>query len=249
MIMKKKILLGFLFAIACIVATGCSCKSENKKQEVKSADYDGVVQDFTAGVDHITALHRQTMFTIYKGEQYAWYEPRVLFNDSIKWDTIGDLKVVDVTNIFQLFYTFGLGLVLGYLYVRTGKLRLPIIFHVAINALGGLIPTLLLRLVESNAGMSIEKLLALPTERMTEFLGAIIPYSIFSLLIFAAAAAGLVLFFMFLKKLRFEPAKDELPKGRAFKTVCLNAGFIIYFIVCVGLMVMNLLEGAGLIGI
>lgn len=103
MIMKKKILLGFLFAIACIVATGCSCKSENKKQEVKSADYDGVVQDFTAGVDHITALHRQTMFTIYKGEQYAWYETRVLFNDSIKWDTIGDLKVVDVTNIFQLF--------------------------------------------------------------------------------------------------------------------------------------------------
>ena len=152
------------------------------------------------------------------------------------------------TNLFQLFYTFGLGLILGYLYVRTGKLRLPIIFHVVINALGGLIPMLLIRLVESRAGMKFEELLALPTERITEFLGAILPYSLFSLIIYGLAAAGLVLFFIFLKKLRFEPAKDELPKGRAFKTVCLNVGFILYFLVCVGLMVFSLLESTGMFG-
>lgn len=108
--MKKTILLGFLLAIVSIMATGCSCQSENKKQEapeqgqvVTAADYDGVIQDFTAGVANITALHRQTMFTLYGGESYAWYETRVLFNDSITWQNIDDLHVVDVTNIFQLF--------------------------------------------------------------------------------------------------------------------------------------------------
>lgn len=102
----KKIIFGFLLAIACIVATGCSsCQSENKEQEktVIGAGYDGVVQDFTAGIDHIIALHRQTMFDIYDGEKYAWYETRVLFNDSLKLEGIDSLKVVDVTDIFQLF--------------------------------------------------------------------------------------------------------------------------------------------------
>ena len=153
------------------------------------------------------------------------------------------------TNLFQLFYTFGLGLVLGYMYVRTGKLRLPIIFHVAINALGGIIPILLLRLVEKNAGMSFAQLTALPQERLVEFLGAIIPLTIYNLLMYGAAVAGMILLIIFAKKLRFEPAKDELPKGRAFKAVCINVGFILYFLVCVLLMVLNLLESAGFLNL
>ena len=153
------------------------------------------------------------------------------------------------TNLFQLFYTFGLGLILAYLYVRTGKLRLPIIFHVLINALGGIIPVLLYRMVESNAGMSMEQLLALPTEELTKFLYAILPLSAFSLALWGAAVAGLILLFIFAKKLRFEPAKDEIPKGKGFKTVCLNVGFILYFILCVGLMVFALLQSAGMLSV
>lgn len=153
------------------------------------------------------------------------------------------------TNLFQLFYTFGLGLILAYLYVRTGKLRLPIIFHVLINALGGIIPILLLRLVEKNAGMTLEQLTALPEERMVEYLSAIIPLSIFNLILYGAAVAGLILLFIFAKKVHFEPAKDEIPKGKVFKTVCLNVGFILYFLVCVGLMVLTLLESTGALNI
>lgn len=103
--MKRFLLFGLLLAIVGIMATGCSsCQSENKQQDQAiGAGYDGVKQDFTAGIDHIVALHKQTMFSLYEGEQYAWYETRVLFNDSLKVENADSLKVVDVTDIFQLF--------------------------------------------------------------------------------------------------------------------------------------------------
>ena len=107
MIMKKNVFLSVLMAIVMGMMAGMmvscdSCKNGPEKAAV-SYDYDGVVQDFTAGVEHIVALHRQTMFDLYKGEQYAWYETRVMFNDSIKLENLDGLKVTDVTDIFQLF--------------------------------------------------------------------------------------------------------------------------------------------------
>lgn len=108
--MKKFLFFGFLLAIVSIMATGCnSCKSENKQdaqQEqmvINGYDYDGVLPDFTAGVSHIQALHRQTMFSLYEGKRYAWYETRVLFNENICYETLDNLNVVDVTDIFQTF--------------------------------------------------------------------------------------------------------------------------------------------------
>ena len=60
---------------------GCSsCQSENQKQEAAAVyhDYDGVVQDFTAGVAHIQVLHHQSMYA----------------------ETIDELHIIDVTNMF-----------------------------------------------------------------------------------------------------------------------------------------------------
>lgn len=101
--MKKKIILSMLVAIVMgMMAGGLASCSGCSNGEVLY-DYDGVAQDFTAGVAHIQALHRQTMFERYDGEQYAWYETRVLFSDSLKLEVIDSLKVTDVTDIFQLF--------------------------------------------------------------------------------------------------------------------------------------------------
>ena len=108
--MKKILLIGFLLAIVSIIATGCcSCQSGNKQdvpaqeQATNGCDYDGVLPDLVRGVGHIQALHRQTMFTLYYGKRYAWYETRVLFNDSLRFETLDSLDVADVTDIFQTF--------------------------------------------------------------------------------------------------------------------------------------------------
>lgn len=108
MIMKKNVFLSVLVAIAMGMMVGgmtscSSCKGEPEEVTPSDYDYDGVAQDFTAGVEHIVALHKQTMYELYNGEQYVWYETRVLLSDSLTFENLDSLHVTDVTDIFQLF--------------------------------------------------------------------------------------------------------------------------------------------------
>lgn len=115
----KKILFGLLAAMMLATAavfTGCKgCKSETKSGGEAAAvvyhDYDGVVQDFTAGVGHIQALHRQTMYgliqhlqdeghTIALNGKYQWRNSRVILNDTVTMENIDDLHVVAVNDVF-----------------------------------------------------------------------------------------------------------------------------------------------------
>lgn len=109
--MKKSIILCLLLAIVSIMATGCtSCQSENTKQETVYHDYDGVVQDFTAGVSHIQALHRQKMYNIiqFLKEQgheialnnYQWRNSLVILNDTVTAENIDDLHIVSIRDVF-----------------------------------------------------------------------------------------------------------------------------------------------------
>lgn len=102
--MKKIFILCFLLAIVSIMATGCaSCQSENKEQPsecVNYHDYDGVVQDFTAGTAHIVALHRQTAYTLLEGKQYEWRNTRVIFNDTIDLNALDQIHITDVNDVF-----------------------------------------------------------------------------------------------------------------------------------------------------
>ena len=100
-----KMLGVLLLAVLSLVMGSCNgcVKSEPKAGDtvvVNASDYDGVVMDFTAGVSHIQALHRQTMYT-QVAEDYEWRNSKVLFNDTIRTDNIDALKVVDVTDVFQ----------------------------------------------------------------------------------------------------------------------------------------------------
>lgn len=101
----KKFIFMSLVAVAAML-TGCSsCHSDNAKQEKKETvyhDYDGVVQDFTAGVAHIQSLHKQTMYAL-NGGDYDWRNSKVTLSEDITAESIDDLHVVDVTDVFQLF--------------------------------------------------------------------------------------------------------------------------------------------------
>ena len=50
-------------------------------------------------------------------------------------------------NLQQVFYAFGSGILFGYLYLRTGKLRYPILCHAAINCFGAVYTAELIRAV------------------------------------------------------------------------------------------------------
>lgn len=104
----KKFIFMSLLTLVCVALTGCSsCHSDKAKQETKDVvchDYDGVVQDFTAGVSHIQALHRQTMYQLAQQGNpvsgYQWRNSRIIFNDTLTFDNIDNLHITDINDVF-----------------------------------------------------------------------------------------------------------------------------------------------------
>lgn len=124
----KKTTLGIaylvLFSLVCVCVAFASCtKCSNAQREACAPeeqsvqpvapwhDYDGVIQDFTAGTAHIQALHRQTMYgiiqhlqdegrTIVPDGKYQWRNSLVILNDTVTQENIDDLHVVSVRDVF-----------------------------------------------------------------------------------------------------------------------------------------------------
>ncbi len=139
-------------------------------------------------------------------------------------------------NFSQLFYAFSLGLVFGYVYLKTGKLRYSIGLHMLINFLGSVVSTALLE------GINLEALdsagTVLPQELLTPGLIIFLCYVLGMLL---AAIVGLVLLCRNSRKIIFESAELELPKGKCLKITCVNAGMILFAGVCLAMIAVSLL--------
>jgi len=111
--MKKMIfLLTLMLAMVGIVGVsscnGCAKGADAPKIDdpvVVYHDYDGVVEDFTAGVSHIQALHRQTMYGMVQNTKsvtgnYEWRNSRVIFNDTIDIDALDQIHITDINDVF-----------------------------------------------------------------------------------------------------------------------------------------------------
>ena len=108
----KKILLSMLTAVllgmtagalgSCNGCNGSTTATKGIEPVSVSHDYDGVVQDFTAGVAHIQALHRQTMYHL-NGGDCQWRNSKVTLNEEVTYENIDELHIVSVTDVFQLF--------------------------------------------------------------------------------------------------------------------------------------------------
>lgn len=96
--MKKILFFSFLLAINSIMTTGCTgCQSS--KTDLNNG-YDGVIQDFTAGVGQIQSMHLQTMYNTLGVKEYEWRNSRVIFNDTITAENIDDLHITDINDVF-----------------------------------------------------------------------------------------------------------------------------------------------------
>ena len=132
-------------------------------------------------------------------------------------------------NLSQLFYAFALGLVFGYVYLKTGRLRYSVGMHMLINFLGSVLAPTLLNGIDFTALDEAE--LADPAALMTIF-SHMLPFVAYVLGMIGLALAGLVLFCIKVRDVSFAPTEMELPKGAKFKTVYLNVGMILLFISC-----------------
>lgn len=149
-------------------------------------------------------------------------------------------------NLFQFFYAFLLGLMFGYVYTRTSKLRYSTAMHMIINFNGGVLaPWILTRVdldqldkvsqaAENGNAAAMEQWASQNVEGLAIMLVYFVLYG-------AVILAGFVLLIRNFKKFEFYTAPEELPRGTRAKTVCGNVGMIMFIMVTCMLTAVNLL--------
>ena len=146
-------------------------------------------------------------------------------------------------NLFQFFYAFGLGLLFAYIYMRTGRLRYPVLLHGIVNFLGSVVAPFILSLVNLEALTNMDP--NATAEQIMVQHGDMLPglmvYMLYAMLLIGLAITGLVLLILKCRKLVWKPADTQLPKGMGVKIAYLNTGMIVYVLLCVSIIVLSLL--------
>ena len=142
-------------------------------------------------------------------------------------------------NLFQFFYAFALGLILGYLYTRTGKMRWNVGMHALITLIGGVYTQYLISKLDLEALQSGSTAAIL--DQFATHPVAMMLYLLQSMLVYAFILAAIVLTVCLFRKVQLGRGEITLPRGRRFLTVVVNVGMILAVLTCVTLMVINLL--------
>ena len=113
----------------------------------------------------------------------------------------------------QVLYTFLLGLIWSYLYVRTGKLWIPIVLHSLSNLFGGILPSIMQNCSD-------------------------VALTVYSMGMMLLAVAGIACFFVFKKRIALD-GENKLLKGAEIKAVLLNPGILLYVALTIGMYVLK----------
>ena len=143
-------------------------------------------------------------------------------------------------NFSQIFYTFLMGLVWGYVYYKTGKIIYTIIMHMLVNFGGAVVSVYLLNKLNGvNVDFNdIEAVVASP-EAMSVIGGLLI----YELILYGFAIAGLICLIIGFKKRSYSQERLELTEENKVATVCFNVGMILFVLACVGLFVLSIFNG------
>lgn len=155
-------------------------------------------------------------------------------------------------NFSQFIYTFSAGVMLGYLYYRTGNYWLTTLLHAIFNTLGGVLPTLLLpKIMAFSEDMTaLESMLSsletyeeiydvlLPL--VTEYAGVLMLYGLYLVFLLAVNITGIVFLIVNFKKYRAQKSELQLNAPETFKVIFKNPGMICTLILLGALTVMSL---------
>ena len=137
-------------------------------------------------------------------------------------------------NLSQFFYATLLGLVFGYSYIKTGKLRYNIALHILINFLGGVVaPWFLEHLPLSPEAMA-------DPEALVAALPWLLGFTLYALFLVGMSLAGLVLLCAKRREITFARSPLELPREVRFRTVWCNAGAILAVVGCLAMIGLSL---------
>ena len=131
-------------------------------------------------------------------------------------------------SLYQFVYAFLLGLVLGYAYLRTGRLRASLGIHMGLNFLGSVLPMLLMQGME-RLGLSLEALEDMDTQALidcaAENPAPILLFGAYALVLLALVATGVVLLAVYAREIRLE-SPTRIPEKKT--ALVLNWGVLVF---------------------
>lgn len=116
-------------------------------------------------------------------------------------------------NLSQFFYAFILGLIFGYIAIKTNTIRYTIILHILVNIFGSVIMP----------GLVIGENILL--------------IMLAGLLVIIFIVIGSILFISNYKKMKLKITENEYDKDVGSRTAYWNFGMILYYIACLGLFI------------
>lgn len=148
-------------------------------------------------------------------------------------------------NLFQFFYAFLLGLMFGYVYTRTSKLRYSTAMHMIINFNGGVLAPWVLTRVDLDQLEKVSEAAengnaAAMEQWASQNATGLAIMLVYFLLYGAVILAGFVLLIRNFRKAEFYIAPEELPRGTGARTVYGNVGMITFIVLTVLLTAISL---------
>ena len=137
-------------------------------------------------------------------------------------------------NLHQFFYAFLIGLVLGYVYLRTGKLRWAVSLHAAINFLGSvLVPILYREMLPLVDALTAGDLAAITAEIFPSA-AAVVGFLLYLLFLMGSLVASIVLSIVGYRRLRFAPTPEQP------RTALLDVGVLCFLLLSAVMMVFTI---------
>lgn len=130
-------------------------------------------------------------------------------------------------NLYQFFYAFFLGLIFGYVYLRTRCLRYSAVLHMIINFWGSVVAPQVLSMSDLDALEYAET-----TEQMMAALSQLAPIILYAVSLLCISIVGLIVLIIHTKKFRFENGTNELSKMQRLKAAYGNPGVILFILAC-----------------
>lgn len=129
-------------------------------------------------------------------------------------------------NFFQFFYTFGMGLIFAYVYVKTKKVAVTVTMHALLNLWGSLPGILISKYVDLDALNDID-----PENISSDQILPLILTGLYGISMILLILAGIAFIVIEVRKLSFRDA-PPLPAPMMRKAVFANAGFIAFAVAC-----------------
>ncbi len=134
-------------------------------------------------------------------------------------------------NFSQFFYAAAVGVLFGYIYLRTGKIRYTVALHMCVNLLGGVYAPEMVKLLEKEAEELSSPLMLLQSPVGLLYLG----YLFLVGLCFVGAIIAVVLLW---KRIRFQRSQSPMT-GREWRSVLLFNPATVLFLLVVVLLFLN----------